>query len=89
MDALKGTLYESPPMLMKALDEIYRFPLTNFATDSLNRLLRSGASDEKLAEAVLLLREESRLCQITEDGEAPDSQPRIICSMGLVEEERR
>jgi superfamily II DNA or RNA helicase len=85
VDCLKGTLYQSPPMLMKALDEIYRFPLSSFATDSLNRMLRSGASDEKLAEAVLLLREESRLCQITEDGEAPSNEPRIICSMGLVD----
>jgi hypothetical protein len=72
-------------MLAKALDEMYRFPLTSFATDALNHQLRGGIGDAKLAEFVLLLREEDRLCLVVEDGDATPTAPRIICSMGLVD----
>jgi len=88
VQSLKGTLYESPPLLMKALDEIYRFPLTSFATDTLNRQLRGGISEDKLAEFVLALREEGRLCHITDEGAAA-TDPQIICSMGLAEDSGR
>jgi hypothetical protein len=82
-ESLKGTLYESP-MLNKAIDDIYRYPLTNHATDTLNRLLRDGVSDVRLTDVVLSLREEGRLGQITDDPIAAASEPRIICSMGLI-----
>jgi len=81
-EALKGTLYESS-LLNKAIDEIYRFPLTSFATDTINRLLKAGATELRLMEIVLSLREEGRLCQVTEDNENRATEPRIICSMGL------
>jgi len=51
------------------------------AIDILNRQLRSGISDEALAQRVLELREEGRLCIIHEEEEL--QEPRIICSMGL------
>ncbi len=80
-DRLTGTLFESPALL-KAIEEIYRYPLRQPTTDILNRQLRSGISDDKLAELVVTLREEDRLCVVQEEG--PSREPQIICSMGLV-----
>lgn len=82
-ESLKGTLYESP-LLNKAIDEIYRFPLTSFATDTLNRLLKAGVTDLHLMEIVLSLREEGRLCQVSDENDTRATDPRIICSMGLI-----
>ncbi len=76
----KETLFEEQALL-KAIEEMYRYPLCESAIDSLNRQLKSGVSDEALAELVLSLRDEGRLCQIHED--AGQGEPRIICSLGL------
>ena len=75
-----GTLFESEE-LKKAVEEIYRYPLRQTAVDSLNRQLRSGISDNQLAELVLQLRDDDKLC-IVHDQEHPH-EPKIICSMGL------
>jgi superfamily II DNA or RNA helicase len=80
-EEVKGTLFDSPALL-KTIDEIYRYPLRQTSTDTLNRQLRSGISDQSLAELVMALREEDRLCLIHE--EEQNFEPRIICSMGLV-----
>jgi len=66
----------------KAVDDIYRYPLRQAATDTLNRQMRSGISDETLARLVVTLRDEGRLCIIHEDEHI--QEPRIICSMGLI-----
>jgi len=79
-DEVKGTLLESPELL-KAIDDIYRFPLRQTAIDTLNRQLKSGIDDTGLAELVIALREEDRLCRGEENGQM--QEPRIICSMGL------
>lgn len=79
-ERVKGTSFESQE-LIKAIDEIYRYPLRQSAVDTLNRQLRSGISDESLAQLVLALREEDRLCQIHEEEQTQD--PCIICSLGL------
>jgi superfamily II DNA or RNA helicase len=79
---LKGTLFESPE-LVKAIDDIYRYPLRQSAVDTLNRQLRSGVSDEELAALVIALREEDRLCLTTDTGDEAPTEPRIICSLGL------
>ena len=50
-EQVKGTLFDLP-QLAKAIEEIYRYPLRQSATDTLNRQLRAGISDEKLAELV-------------------------------------
>ena len=83
---LKGTLFEyqfGPHLLERAIEDIYRYPLRQVAVDALNRQLRSGISDAALAELVITLREEDRLCIIHE--EEQHNEPRIICSMGLAQ----
>lgn len=77
----KGTLFDNPELL-KAIDDIYRYPLRQTATDTLNRQLRAGISDEDLAELVVALREEDRLCLVEDERQA--QEPQIICSLGLV-----
>lgn len=77
---VKGTLFDLPA-LAKAIEEIYRFPLRQSATDTLNRQLRAGISDEKLAELVMALRDDDRLC-LLHDEEQSD-EPQLICSLGL------
>lgn len=71
----------------RALDEIYRYPLQDTATDTLNRQLRAGITDEDLVRRVVELREEDRLCRIREEDEPVE--PRIICSLGLFQPAER
>lgn len=77
---VKETLFESV-QLTKAIEEIYRFPLRQSATDTLNRQLRAGITDDKLAELVIALRDDDRLCIL--QGEGQRGEPQIVCSMGL------
>jgi superfamily II DNA or RNA helicase len=79
-DQCKGTLFDIPE-LQRAITEVYRFPLKQTAVDTLNRQLRLGIDDHGLAELVIALREEGRLCVIEEETET--HEPRIICSLGL------
>ncbi len=77
-------LYEQKG-LPKAIEEIYHYPLRTTARDTLSRQIRSGISDEGLADLVLNLRDEDRLCIIS-DEEETDYEPQIICSLGLTQE---
>lgn len=79
-EQVKGTLFDTPE-LAKAIEEIYRFPLRQSATDTLNRQLRAGITDNKLAELVMALRDDDRLCQVREEEQS--GEPQIICSLGL------
>lgn len=67
--------------LVKAIDDIYKYPLRSAATDIINRQLRAAISDEDLAELVISLRNEDRLSLKEEEIER--QEPRIICSIGL------
>ncbi|WP_027716692.1 helicase-related protein [Desulfuromonas sp. TF] len=80
-EEVKGTLFDTPG-LHKTIDEIYRYPLRQNATDTLNRQLRSGIANQALAELAMALREEDRLCIVHEEEQS--FEPRIICSLGLV-----
>ena len=80
---MKGTLFVTEELL-KAIDDIYRYPLRQSAIDSLNRQHRSGISDRSLAELVVALRTDDRLCIVNE--EAEKREPQIICSLGLFQE---
>jgi len=83
IEEVKGTLFETEE-LKRAIDTIYRHPLKEYAKDALNRQMRSGASDQTLAELVVALWGEDRLCAIHE--EERSSEPKIICSMGLFQQ---
>jgi len=66
----------------KALEELYRFPLFQTAADTLNRQLKAGLDDHKLAELALTLREQGRFVVIEESD--VQREPKLICTMGLV-----
>lgn len=77
---VEGTLLNTP-QLKQVIEAIYRHPLRQTATDRLNRQLRSGISNENLAELVIDLWETGRLCII--DEERQTREPQIVCSLGL------
>lgn len=66
----------------RALEEIYRYPLYQSATDTLNRQIKAGIGDHDLIELVFSLREDGRLCLV--DEQEQQREPRLICSLGLV-----
>jgi hypothetical protein len=78
--AVKATLFDTI-QLRRAIEDIYNFPLRQLAVDLLNRQLRHGIRDEDLAQRVVELREEDRLCIVHEEEDS--QEPRIICSLGL------
>jgi superfamily II DNA or RNA helicase len=79
-EKVKDTLFDLP-QLAKTIEEIYRYPLRQSATDTLNRQLRAGISDDKLAELVMALRDDDRLCIIHDEEQT--HEPQLICSLGL------
>ncbi|MCH8980163.1 MAG: SWF/SNF helicase family protein, partial [Armatimonadetes bacterium] len=79
---VQGTLFDTPD-LHKAIEEIYKFPLLQTATDTLNRQLKAAITNDALADLVIQLRTDGRLCQIHDDGDKRGLEPQIICSMGL------
>ena len=81
-DRVEGTLFDTD-RLRKAIDDIYRYPLRQSAIDTLNRQLRSGISDDDLSGLVIEMREDERLCIVHGEAEEPQ-EPRIICSVGLI-----
>ncbi|HUW34441.1 MAG TPA: C-terminal helicase domain-containing protein, partial [Planctomycetota bacterium] len=86
LDRARGTLFAGSSSfleLAKAVEEIYKHPLRSTATDTLNRQLRANISDDALAELVVALRNEDRLCAIPKDGDEQPREPQIICSLGL------
>jgi superfamily II DNA or RNA helicase len=78
---VRGTVLDWPE-LHRAIEELYRFPLTQAAADLINSHLRAEVTDEHLADLVVQLRDENRLCVVAEENE--EREPRIICSLGLV-----
>lgn len=79
-DEVRGTLFDHAG-LGRAIEEIYRFPLLQSATDAINRQLKTGISDGALAELVISLRHDGRLCQVTD--EHVEVEPVIVCSLGM------
>jgi len=80
-----GSLFITEEM-KKSVDDVFKYPLKESARDTLNRQLRAGISDELLAELVVSLREDDKLC-ITDDEDESNKLPQIICSMGIKHEE--
>ena len=77
---VEGTLFAIPE-IKQVIENIYRYPLRPVAKDILNRQLRSGISNEKLAELVIGLWDDGRLCIVEE--EIQTQEPKIVCSLGL------
>jgi superfamily II DNA helicase RecQ len=66
-----------------SVEDIYRYPLKEYARDALNRQLKLGVSDYTLAQIVVSIREEGKLI-IKNEEDSAHKEPRIICSMGIV-----
>ncbi len=79
-DAYKGTLFDTQE-LNRAIEDVYRYPLRQSAAETLNRQIKSGVDDARLAEIVIGLRADDRLSVVDEAEQA--REPQIICSMGL------
>ena len=77
---VEGTLFETPE-LKQVIENIYRYPLRPVAKDILNRQLRLSISNENLADVVVELWNEGRLCIVEEEHEM--QEPKIVCSLGL------
>jgi superfamily II DNA or RNA helicase/ribosomal protein L21 len=76
-----GTLWLTEE-LKRAIQDIYDYPLREYARETINRQLKTGVDDEDLANLVVTLREDNKLSLISED-ESTTKEPQIICSMGL------
>lgn len=80
LQEVKGTLFETRA-LHQAFESILKYPLRSPAIEILNRQFKSGINDYKLAELVVDLHKDGRLCLVHE--EAEKQEPQIICSLGL------
>lgn len=78
--SIKDSVFDTAP-LREAINDIYRYPLRQTASDTLNRQLKSGISDFDLAALIITLRDEDRLCVVHATLDRPE--PQIICSLGL------
>jgi len=63
-------------------EDLYNYPLLDYAEEVINRELKSGINDEQLIDLLIGLREQGSL-SIKDDKERTIKEPRIICSMGL------
>jgi superfamily II DNA helicase RecQ len=70
-----------PEVFNQAIAQLYHYPLRQSALDRLNRCLRTGISDQQLADLVVSLYQDDRLCIVHE--EETNQEPQIICSLGL------
>jgi ERCC4-related helicase len=77
----KGSLFATEE-IKRTHEDIYNYPLREYAKEVINRELKSGVSDEQLIDMLTGLREQGALCN--KDGnDRVTKEPRIICSMGL------
>ena len=83
IEEVRGTLWESAGHAHVA-DAIYAHPLRQSAADQINMHLKLGFGNAELAELLVCLHEENRLVQ-SSDEESEAGEPRLICSLGLVD----
>jgi superfamily II DNA or RNA helicase len=77
----EGTLWITEE-LKRAIQDIYDYPMREFARETINRQLKTGISDEELANLIVSIREDGKLSLIS-DEDTKNKEPQIICSMGL------
>ncbi|MGC2742253.1 MAG: helicase-related protein [Candidatus Angelobacter sp.] len=77
---IEGSLFATED-LARAIDQIYRYPLQQSASDGFNRQMKLGINDSQLADFVVALWMQDRLCRVEEEVES--QEPQIICSLGL------
>lgn len=68
--------------LKKAVDDILKYPLKENAKDTLNRQIKANINEYDLADLVVDLSKQDKLCIINEH-ENENRTPQIICSMGI------
>lgn len=74
-----GTLFDNE-RLDRALDELYRRPLRDTATQTLAKALRERTPEE-IADLIIALHQERRLC--VDDVDIEDDELHIVCSLGV------
>ncbi|HBX51252.1 MAG: NgoFVII family restriction endonuclease [Bacteroidetes bacterium RIFOXYA12_FULL_35_11] len=84
-EEFKNTLFATDA-LKRAIDDIYKYPLKESAKDTIGRQLKAGVTVGVLIDLVSALREEDKLCIITEE-DNKYREPQIICSLGIKNEE--
>jgi hypothetical protein len=77
----KDSLFDTDE-IKRTHEDLYNYPLRDYAKEVINRELKSGVADEQLIELLTGLREKSEL-SIKDEEEDAIREPRIICSMGL------
>lgn len=70
--------------LDSVLNLIWHYPLKRAAQDAISRQMRLGITDEGLLELVLSRAMDENLCEVTDEDQTSRSEPRLICSLGLV-----
>lgn len=80
--AISGQMFDTQA-LHNTIQEVYRHPLRQSATDTLNRQLRAGIDNEQLATLAIELHDDDRLTQPSQDQDDTNQDPQIICSLGL------
>lgn len=71
--------------LAGVLDLIWRYPLKRSAQDAISRQIRLGITGEALLDLVQRRAADESLCEITDADERARAEPRLICSLGLVQ----
>jgi len=80
----EGSLFISDT-LKRAVDDIFKNPLTESARDTLSRQLKAGVTDEQIANIVMSLSDENKLV-ISGNETKVGRMPQIICSLGIKQE---
>lgn len=81
MEENKDTLFVTEDN-KRALDDVYKYPIREYARDIIARQLKAGISDEQLVELVTSLMQEDRLC-IKDETDEEHKMTQIICSLGV------
>lgn len=80
-----NTLFDSNMLkqIKTAMDDLLKYPLKEYAKESLNRQLKIGITDSQLVDLVLLMIREDRWVLVHSEKESEQKDTQIICSLGL------